>query len=149
MKKQITTLSEFQEVLLSLISEIIDTTPSNQSVVIALSGDLGVGKTTAVQYVAQKLGVDEQIQSPTFVIKKIYPLQRGRFTQLMHTDAYRLENQSVEPLRFQDDFDNPQTISFVEWPEIIKDVLPSHTHWIMLYHGEKEGERIIEYKKTA
>ncbi len=130
-----------------IILNIIDESDKNKSVIIALSGDLGVGKTSAVQYIAQKLDITETIQSPTFVIKKNYKVpDNNRFSRLVHTDAYRLEHQSHEPLQFANDFNDEKVIMFIEWPEMIKNILPEHTQWITIEHCEQG--RIIEYKKT-
>src|SRR5882724_6166405 len=57
---------------------------------LALHGDMGVGKTTFVQGLAQGLGVKAQVTSPTFAIYSVYP---GRMYKLVHLDAYRLENE--------------------------------------------------------
>lgn len=60
--------------------------------VILLDGDLGAGKTTFMQGLAAGLGVDDNVTSPTFTLMNIYPTSRG--VDLVHVDAYRLENLS-------------------------------------------------------
>ena len=58
---------------------------------VGLKGNLGSGKTTFSQFVAEELGIDEQITSPTFVIQKRYKIQNSdKFDTLIHIDAYRL-----------------------------------------------------------
>src|ERR1700683_2680478 len=58
---------------------------------ITLSGELGAGKTTFTQAVAKALGVEDIVNSPTFVIEKVYNLPEGKgFHRLVHIDAYRL-----------------------------------------------------------
>jgi tRNA threonylcarbamoyladenosine biosynthesis protein TsaE len=137
MEQQVTTLDAFKKVMIQTIQKIIDQSPSDQSVIIALSGDLGTGKTTAVQALADYFKITEPVQSPTFVIKKTYPIaNHDRFTTLMHTDAYRLIDQSATPLQFDQDFKNPRTICCIEWPEIIQDLLPEHTQWIYIEHTD-------------
>src|SRR5690606_15744647 len=67
---------------------------------LALHGDLGVGKTTFVQGLAQGLGVRENVTSPTFNLFTVY---RGTERTLLHLDAYRLENErQVDALMLED-----------------------------------------------
>ena len=78
------------------------TARDERATIVALSGDLGAGKTTFVQALAKELGVDTTVQSPTYVLMKSYSLPEGlnpwgakrRFKRLIHIDAYRLENPS-------------------------------------------------------
>jgi tRNA threonylcarbamoyladenosine biosynthesis protein TsaE len=82
--------------------------------VLALHGDLGVGKTTFVQGLAQGLGVKEQVTSPTFAIYSVY---QGTRTKLVHLDAYRLENErQLESLLLEEFLASPWCLA-VEWPE--------------------------------
>jgi tRNA threonylcarbamoyladenosine biosynthesis protein TsaE len=95
---------------------------------IALHGNLGVGKTTFVQGLARGLGIMEAVTSPTF---NIFTLHRGP-TNLLHLDAYRLENtRQVEDLLLEDFMISPWCLA-VEWPEKIADWLPANTWHIEL-----------------
>jgi tRNA threonylcarbamoyladenosine biosynthesis protein TsaE len=58
--------------------------------VVALIGDLGTGKTTLTKYIAEGLGVKENVNSPTFTIVKEY--RSGRMP-LFHFDVYRIKNE--------------------------------------------------------
>ena len=69
-----------------------DLVPGPHARVVALMGDLGAGKTTYAKAFANALGVNDHVTSPTFVIEKRYPLHNQNFSQLIHIDAYRLEN---------------------------------------------------------
>ncbi|PTY07306.1 tRNA (adenosine(37)-N6)-threonylcarbamoyltransferase complex ATPase subunit type 1 TsaE [Opitutaceae bacterium EW11] len=92
-----------------------------QNATLALHGNLGVGKTTFVQGLAEGLGIREAVTSPTF---NIFTLHRGAGRILVHLDAYRLENaQQVEDLML-DDFLVPPYWLAVEWPEKIAEWLP-------------------------
>ncbi|MGI9118488.1 MAG: tRNA (adenosine(37)-N6)-threonylcarbamoyltransferase complex ATPase subunit type 1 TsaE, partial [Minisyncoccia bacterium] len=94
----------------------------NHALVVALTGDLGAGKTTFIQNVASVLGITENINSPTFVILKKYLLPQivGVFTELVHIDAYRLADEAeLEKIRFNDYYNNPNAILCIEWPEIV------------------------------
>lgn len=89
---------------------------------IALHGNLGVGKTTFVQGLARGLGIGDAVTSPTF---NIFTLHRGP-TNLLHLDAYRLENaHQVEDLLLDDFMDSPWCLA-VEWPEKIAGWLPEN-----------------------
>ncbi len=88
---------------------------------LALHGNLGVGKTTFVQGLAQGLGISEAVTSPTF---NIFTLHRGR-TNLVHLDAYRLETaRQVDDLLLSDFLVSPWCLA-VEWPEKISEWLPA------------------------
>jgi tRNA threonylcarbamoyladenosine biosynthesis protein TsaE len=81
---------------------------------LALHGDMGVGKTTFVQGLAQGFGVKEQVTSPTFAIYSVY---QGSRTKLVHLDAYRLENErQLEELLLEEFLTSPWCLA-VEWPE--------------------------------
>lgn len=91
---------------------------------LALHGDLGVGKTTFVQGLAQGLGVREAVTSPTF---NIFTLHRGSTRTLVHLDAYRLENTAQLDALMLDDFLVSPYCLAVEWPENISGWLPAGT----------------------
>lgn len=119
-------------------------TPSDDgATVIALSGDLGAGKTAFVKAIAKQLGITEHIVSPTFIIAKFYPLpgsdapaelfenaQEERahphFHELVHIDAYRMEDpKEAEVLRLHELLDDERKLIFVEWPEQLGAELPA------------------------
>lgn len=115
--------------------------------VIGLSGDLGAGKTTLTQILAQRLGVVETVVSPTFVIAKQYRTANRGFDSLVHIDAYRIDSvDELGPLGWSDVLVTPRTLVVVEWPERIEGALPSGTHH---YHIVHEGDkRSISYGKN-
>jgi len=100
--------------------------PSKDSAtVVALSGELGVGKTAFTQEVASALGIKEKVTSPTFVIEKIYPLTHPLFSRLIHIDAYRLSSgEELEKLGWKELLQDPQTLIFIEWPKNVSSVIP-------------------------
>jgi tRNA threonylcarbamoyladenosine biosynthesis protein TsaE len=104
--------------------------------VLALHGDMGVGKTTFVQGLARGLGVKEQVTSPTFAIYSVY---RGPRTRLVHLDAYRLENErQIEALLLEEFLASPWLLA-VEWPEKTGAWLPP-TAWHLTL-GIVDGDR--------
>jgi tRNA threonylcarbamoyladenosine biosynthesis protein TsaE len=99
---------------------------ADRAVVIALHGDLGAGKTTFVQSLAHALGVTEHVTSPTFTIMKGYETTDDVFHNVIHMDAYRIDDESeLAPLRFNDILQTPQTLFCIEWAEKIKQSLPA------------------------
>lgn len=100
----------------------------HSATVLALSGDLGAGKTAFAKGIARALGIIEQITSPTFVIQKSYPTHHEHFSHLVHIDAYRLNTgNDLGVLRWNDTLADPKTLVCLEWPEHVKDVLPANT----------------------
>jgi tRNA threonylcarbamoyladenosine biosynthesis protein TsaE len=87
--------------------------------IITLTGDLGAGKTTFTQGLAKGLGVNRNVNSPTFTIIKEY---QGLNFPLYHMDAYRLEDQ-YEDLGL-DEYFYGQGICVIEWPQMIEEQLP-------------------------
>ena len=68
--------------------------------IIAMSGQMGSGKTTLVQAIVSQLGSDETVSSPTFGLVHEYYIPNGK---LIHMDLYRLEQESeLEQLGFED-----------------------------------------------
>lgn len=99
--------------------------------VLALSGNLGAGKTTFVQGLAAGLGISEPIQSPTFVLMNHYE-------GLTHFDLYRLKTASdFTGLGFEEYFGSGG-ICAIEWPDRIELILPPETVRIEFIYA-KEG----------
>ena len=85
---------------------------------IALYGELGSGKTTFVQGLAQGLGLPRRIVSPTFIIVREYPIARGAFKCFYHIDLYRIETLTdLAGLGFAEIFADPAHIVVIEWAE--------------------------------
>lgn len=134
-------LPRIVERVLGLLPEAGD-----KAALIELSGDLGAGKTTFVQLLAKELGVEGAVQSPTYVLAKFYPISYGRFTTLVHIDAYRLKDAgefaALKPEGFLRD---PNAIVCVEWPERVEGALPRADVTVKFSSdGAGEGERYIE-----
>jgi tRNA threonylcarbamoyladenosine biosynthesis protein TsaE len=87
---------------------------------VVLTGELGAGKTTFVQGVAEGLGVEDTVSSPTFVLVKEYV---GRLT-VAHADVYRLERvQDVVDLGLAEIADG-EALLLVEWGDAVEELLP-------------------------
>ncbi len=132
--------------LLDLLHEKGEVVGYKKAVIVALSGDLGAGKTTLSQFIAEILGVGEQVTSPTFVIEKIYKTKDvGRFENFVHIDAYRLNDAAeLKALRFEEILNSPHTLVFLEWPERVPEALPPSTFKIS-FESIDENTRKISY----
>ncbi len=111
--------------------------------IIALIGDLGTGKTTLTQYLAEFLGVKGHVKSPTFNIVLEY--HSGRLP-LYHFDLYRL-NDSDELFNIgYEEYFFGDGVCIVEWADIAGDLIPDNSKKIYIDYGDEEGSRI--YKCT-
>lgn len=112
--------------------------PHVRATVLALSGELGAGKTTFVQGIARALGVEESVTSPTFVIMKIYDLIDQPFKRLVHMDAYRLKGKEhLRVLGWGALCADPGNLICIEWPEKIEGAIPADAIPVTLrYSGE-------------
>lgn len=122
MKTTISTLADLEQFADSFVKALV---PRNWATVVALHGELGAGKTTLSQMIAKRLGVEETVQSPTFVIMKSYPLTDPRFTKLVHIDLYRIESDNeLEVLKFNELLLDPTALVLVEWAERASALMP-------------------------
>jgi len=119
-----------------------------QAVVLALTGELGSGKTTFIQGLARGLGLEEKITSPTFVIMKSYQLPSrnikiSKYHWLYHIDCYRLEKpKEILDLGFKQIISEPKNIIAIEWADKIKTILPSNTLWLKFTFKNKTQRQI-------
>ena len=113
--------------------------PENQ--VLALHGDLGVGKTTFIRGLAQAWEIVEPVTSPTF---NLYTLDQG-IRQLVHLDAYRLSSGAELDALMIDDFLSPPWCLAVEWPERVAEELPDNT-WHLYLSIDSDKKHVIRLK---
>jgi tRNA threonylcarbamoyladenosine biosynthesis protein TsaE len=99
--------------------------------VVCLQGELGAGKTTFVQGLAQGWGSIDAVSSPTFIIVNLY--RRADGAQLFHLDTYRLESQpEAEELDLESMLS--EGVLIVEWPERLGSLTPEERQRIKLDH---------------
>lgn len=97
--------------------------------VILLSGNLGAGKTTFTKGIALGLGILDDVTSPTFTIMQVYPIQDNpKLTQLVHIDTYRVhDEQELINIGVQDYLSDKKSITIIEWPDKLKELLSNST----------------------
>ncbi len=91
--------------------------------VIELVGDVGAGKTTLVKGLARGLGVDEDVQSPSFTISRVYDGRDG--LRLTHYDFYRLTDAGIMAQELAEAVTDPKGIVVIEWAGVVEGVLPA------------------------
>ena len=132
----VTTPDDFQ----SIISAVLQPQDEGASVIIALRGDLGAGKTAFVQQLAKYFGLEENVSSPTFTIMKKYELPHPKFKQLIHIDAYRIESEhELGPLQFSSVLHEPKSVVCIEWPEKISSAIPQSANTLELTINKDES----------
>lgn len=113
--------------------------------VIGLIGDLGAGKTIFTKGIADGLGLKENINSPTFVVMKVYDIKNKKIKKLVHIDAYRLESPEESKIIGIDEYLNrDDVVIIIEWADKIKKILPNKTELITII--QNNSKRIINLK---
>jgi tRNA threonylcarbamoyladenosine biosynthesis protein TsaE len=106
--------------------------------IVLIDGDLGVGKTTFVAGLAEGLGVDEPITSPTFILMRTYP----GLLPLTHADVYRIDTLAeIEDLELTEA--SAEGVLVVEWGTAIEQWMPADHLVVRIRLGEDET-RLVE-----
>ncbi|MBT7074492.1 MAG: tRNA (adenosine(37)-N6)-threonylcarbamoyltransferase complex ATPase subunit type 1 TsaE [Anaerolineae bacterium] len=113
--------------------------------ILCLQGDLGAGKTTFVQGLAQGWGSLDPVSSPTFIIVNLY--RRADQSQLFHLDTYRLESASEAEMLDLDEMLATGSL-VIEWPERIENILPKERLWLNLEYIDEERRR-LQFSATS
>lgn len=108
--------------------------------VIQLIGDIGAGKTTFVKGVAAGMGVDDDVQSPSYTLSRVYAAPSG--LRLAHYDFYRLEEAGIMSNEVQEDINDPKTITIIEWADVIESVLPERHATLTISSKSETGRQI-------
>ena len=116
--------------------------------VVALIGDLGAGKTCLTQGIAQGLGVNQAVTSPTFIIINEYETELG--TTLYHIDCYRFAEDGIEEAVAigMDELLMGEGICVVEWAERIEPLLPENAITVALRHAGLDTRELLVSAET-
>lgn len=118
--------------------------------VIALVGELGAGKTVFARGLARGFGIKERVQSPTFLLMKIYNVGpstgSGHIKFLCHVDAYRLGSTAeLVDIGILDWLSRADVVTVIEWADKVLEILRGRkVIKIKMELGKKEEERIIK-----
>lgn len=112
--------------------------------VVALSGDLGTGKTHFTKGISKGLGITENVASPTFTIINEH---RGGRLPLYHFDCYRLRSPAeLDEMGFEE-YIYGIGVCVIEWAEMIEERLPQRRFDVVITLGNRNTERTIEIRE--
>jgi len=117
--------------------------------IFALIGDLGGGKTYFTKGFAKGLGIKKVIQSPSFLLMKIYTIKKGRVKYFCHVDTYRLKNpKEILEIGLREYLGQLDTITVIEWADKIKHILAPYPKTVLKFTFKDKNTRDIEITKT-
>lgn len=138
MKTWIVTLNTLE----SVVPEILEALGSSK--VVVLAAEMGAGKTTLIAAICKYLKVKDTIGSPTYSIINEYHYEENQLTKkVFHMDLYRLKSEAealdigIEDYLFSNEF------CFIEWPQIIENLLPENIKKIDIQINEDLSRKII------
>ena len=109
--------------------------------VFAFYGKMGAGKTTFIKALCKELGVEDEVNSPTFAIINEYRSQTTA-ELIYHFDFYRIKKlEEVYDLGYEDYFYSG-ALCFIEWPELVEELLPLDARKVTITE-ESDGTRTI------
>lgn len=136
MEIKINSLDTIQDAAKSFVQNMGDNT------VFAFYGKMGAGKTTFIKAVCECLGVEDVINSPTFAIVNEYRSASGEL--IYHFDFYRIKKlEEVYDMGYEDYFYSG-ALCFIEWPELIEELLPEDAVRVTITENEI-GTRDIKF----
>ncbi len=136
-----------------IVKKIIEKSKDDKAIVLALTGDLGCGKTVFSRSVARMFGVEGKITSPTFFIFNEYEITKSKttlITKFLHFDLYRIRDKhELDEINFFDLFEKG-SVACVEWPENMGEEaleeLKKKVNWVPIkFEYIEENTREIQY----
>lgn len=103
-------------------------------------GEMGAGKTTFIKALCERLGVQDEVSSPTFAIVNEYI---GSQNKVFHFDFYRLKNQEEALDMGYEEYFYSGDYCFIEWPEKIPDLLPQHYTKVSIQVHNASSRRFV------
>ena len=113
-----------------------------ENTIFAFYGKMGAGKTTFIKAVCEELGVEDTVTSPTFAIVNEYEAANGR--PIYHFDFYRIKKVSEAYDMGCEEYFYSGHPCFIEWPELIEEVLPEETVNVTI-EALPDGERRLVF----
>ena len=137
MKIEISTLHNIH----SAAQAFLEATDVNR--VFAFYGKMGAGKTTFIKALCEELGVEDAVNSPTFAIVNEYYSTRLD-GPIFHFDFYRIKRIEEAFDIGTDDYFYSGAPCFIQWPELIEDILPEEAVRVSI-EEQPDGTRTIEF----
>ena len=137
MEIRINSLAEINEAAKTFIENMGD------SKEFAFYGKMGAGKTTFIKAICEELGVEDVITSPTFAIVNEYQSSTTG-DSIFHFDFYRIKKlEEVYDMGYEDYFYGG-SLCFLEWPELIDELLPEDAKKVTIEETENGG-RVVKF----
>ena len=114
--------------------------------VIELIGDIGAGKTTFTKGLAEGLSIDDDVQSPSFTISRVYDARDG--LQLAHYDFYRLDEPGIMAGEIAELAQDKTAITVIEWADVVAGVLPEDRIRISI-KSTSESDRTVQLEGVS
>lgn len=125
-------LSEVSDYLLSM---------REKADIVAFYGSMGAGKTTLIKNLCHRMGVTDEVNSPTFAIVNEYVTEKGE--SVYHFDFYRIKKlEEAYDIGYENYFYSGN-LCLIEWPEMIDTLLPEKYIRVEIRHGATDDEREI------
>ena len=113
-----------------------------EDTVFAFNGQMGAGKTTFIKALCEALGVSETVTSPTFAIVNEYRSdETGEL--IYHFDFYRIKKLDEAYDMGCEDYFYSGAVCFIEWPELVEELLPGNTVWVDIRVNDDESRTIV------
>ncbi len=113
-----------------------------EDTVFAFNGQMGAGKTTFIKALCEVLGVSETVTSPTFAIVNEYRSdETGEL--IYHFDFYRIKKLDEAYDMGCEDYFYSGAVCFIEWPELVEELLPGNTVWVDIRVNDDESRSIV------
>lgn len=136
---QLSDLSALQETARLLLNNF----PNER--IFAFYGTMGAGKTTFIKAICHELGSGDYVTSPSFALINEYTTAEGSI--IYHFDFYRIKKiEEAFDLGYED-YIYSGNYCFIEWPEMIEQLLPEGIMKVSIKEGDK-GIRLVEAKKV-
>lgn len=130
-------VGELRSIAKSILKDIPDQN------VFAFNGKMGTGKTTLIKAMCEELGVEEVVTSPTFALVNEYISEDNN--SIYHFDFYRIKKlDEVFDIGYEEYFYS-DNFCFIEWPELVLELLPETYVYILIEEEEESGRRMISY----
>ncbi len=117
---------------------------------LALVGELGAGKTAFVKGLAKAYGIKNVVQSPTFLVMKVYAVKPRAKSHLpgaiCHVDAYRVKDgRELLNIGLGEMLADPSVVTVIEWADRVKGLIPAGAIWMKFAYGKGESERVVSF----